>query len=67
MTLDDVDDMCAPVPGGQKITWWNSCERRDCEEYPVTTLEDLRAGRREPRRGAQIVDLKKQEGSFREG
>ena len=36
-----VDDTCAPVPGGQKITWWNSCERRDCQGYPVTTLEDL--------------------------
>lgn len=26
---------------GQAITWWNTCERRDCQGYPVTTIEDL--------------------------
>lgn len=30
-----------PVPVGQEITWWSSCERRDCQGYPVSTLEDL--------------------------
>jgi len=33
---------CDPVPGGQqKITWWDTCPRRYCGNYSVTTLADL--------------------------
>jgi hypothetical protein len=36
-----VSNTCDPAPGGQKITWWSTCERRDCAGYNVTTIEEL--------------------------
>ena len=36
-----IGNTCEPAPGGQKITWWSTCERRDCQGYGVTTLDEL--------------------------
>jgi len=37
-----VGNTCDPLTGGgQKITWWDVCARRQCGNYGVTTLDDL--------------------------
>jgi hypothetical protein len=37
------NNRCDPVPGGQIITWWSRCPRRDCNDFGVATVADLGA------------------------
>ena len=39
-----IDAKCGelqPSPTGGQLTWWGTCERRDCGGYTVTTPEDV--------------------------